>query len=117
MLGSVAEGAAGSRLPDVLFDWLDRLPALLVGAGLVALALIAFWLPGDDRYYNHFVWQASAFLEGQAAIRYPVGATEGSPGNAYFQDVLPVQTDDGVPRGLLPFPPLPAIVLLPFVAA
>ena len=37
-------------------------------------------------------------------------------GNWYFQDVLPIATSDGVPRGLLPFPPLPAIVLLPFVA-
>ena len=40
----------------------------------------------------------------------------GSSGNAYFQDVLPVATTDGVARGLLPFPPLPAVVLLPFVA-
>jgi hypothetical protein len=56
------------------------------------------------------VWQASAFLEGQAAIRYPV------PGNDYYQDVLPVAPIDGVPRGLIPFPPLPAIILLPFVA-
>ena len=31
-----------------------------------------------------------AFLEGQAAIRYPVDATATSPGNAFFQDVLPV---------------------------
>ena len=31
MLGSVAEGAAGSRTIDVLLDWVDRLPALLIG--------------------------------------------------------------------------------------
>ena len=37
-------------------------------------------------------------------------------GNALFQDVLPIPTTDGVPRALLPFPPLPAVVLLPFVA-
>src|SRR6476659_10163559 len=37
-------------------------------------------------------------------------------GNAYFQDVVPVLTADGIQRGLLPFPPLPAVVLLPFVA-
>jgi hypothetical protein len=64
-----------------------------------------------ERPYDHFVWQASAFLEGQAAIRYP------APGNEYFQDVLPIGTVDGVPRGLIPFPPLPALILLPFVAA
>jgi hypothetical protein len=69
-----------------------------------------------DRYYDHFVWQAAAFLEGQAAIRYPVEGTVGISGNAYFQDVLPVASSDGVPRGLLPFPPLPAVILLPFVA-
>ena len=38
-------------------------------------------------------------------------------GNWFFQDVLPILSSDGVPRGLLPFPPLPAVILLPFVAA
>ena len=28
-----------------------------------------------DRFYDHFVWQAAAFLEGHAAIRYPVLGT------------------------------------------
>jgi hypothetical protein len=37
-------------------------------------------------------------------------------GNWFFQDVLPVGRIDGVPRGLIPFPPLPAIVLVPAVA-
>ena len=41
-------------------------------------------------FYNHFVWQASAWLEGQAGIRFPVSATATSPGNDYFQDVLPI---------------------------
>jgi len=74
---------------------------------------LATW---TDRYYDHFVWQAAAFLEGHAAIRYPVEASGALHGNVDFQDVLPVASTDGVPRGLLPFPPLPAIVLLPFVA-
>ena len=118
MLGSVAEGAAGSPRLDVLFDWLDRLPALVLGAGLVALALAAYWLPGSDRYYNHFVWQAMAFLDGHAAIDWPV---EGSfpRGNSWMQDVYPLSelTGDPSTRGaLLPFPPLPAILLMPFVA-
>jgi hypothetical protein len=69
-----------------------------------------------DRFYDHFVWQASAFLEGQAAIRYPVAGSAGSLGNAFFQDVLPVASADGTPRGLIPFPPLPALILVPFVA-
>jgi hypothetical protein len=102
-------GGSGARL--------DRRLDLVVG---VLLAIIAFGIyiaTQTDRFYDHFVWQASAFLEGQAAIRYPVGATAGNVGNAFFQDVLPVASSDGVPRGLIPFPPLPALILLPFVAA
>jgi hypothetical protein len=115
VLGSVAKGAAPSRPHEVLFDWLDRLPALAVGAGLVALALVAYWLPGTDRFYNHFVWQALAFLDGRAWIDWPV---PGFPdGNEWMQDVYPLSELTGETYGaLLPFPPLPAIVLLPFVA-
>jgi hypothetical protein len=80
------------------------------------VALAVYSATRSDRYYDHFVWQAAAFLEGQAAIRYPVEGTIGVAGNWYFQDVLPIATGDGVPRGLLPFPPLPALLLLPFVA-
>ena len=70
-----------------------------------------------DRVYDHFVWQAAAFLEGQVAIRYPVDGLV----RVGRQLVLPGRpagrcSSDGVPRGLLPFPPLPAVVLLPFVA-
>jgi hypothetical protein len=87
-----------------------------VGACLVAIALVLYTLSHPDRFYNHFTWQAMAFLEGQAAIRYPVEASVTSPGNSFFQDVLPVASTDGVSRALVPFPPLPAIVLMPFVA-
>ena len=118
MLGSVTEGAAGSRRLEVLFDWVDRLPALFVGAGLVALALAAYWLPGSDRFYNHFVWQAMAFLNGTAVIDWPVEL--GFPrGNDWMQDVYPMSEltgDPSTPGALLPFPPLPAILLMPFVA-
>jgi hypothetical protein len=119
VLGIVAEGAAGSRPLDLLFDWLDRLPALVVGAGLVATALAAYWLPGTDRFYNHFVWQAAAFLHGQAAIQWPVDAGGFPRGNDWMQDVYPLRELTGDPSttgALLPFPPLPAIVLMPFVA-
>ncbi|HTK46027.1 MAG TPA: hypothetical protein VL749_11835 [Patescibacteria group bacterium] len=120
MLGSVAEGAAGSRRLDLLFDWLDRLPALIVGGGLIALALGAYWLPGSDRFYNHFVWQAQAFLHGTAVIEWPVAGGYGTGyGNEWMQDVYPLREVTGDPSttgALLPFPPLPAIVLLPFVA-
>jgi hypothetical protein len=69
-----------------------------------------------DRYYDHFVWQAAAFLEGQAGIRYPVASGPDGLGNWFFQDVLPIASSDGVARGLIPFPPLPAVLLMPFVA-
>jgi hypothetical protein len=93
-----------------------RWPAVAAGV-LLALAVLAIYSATRvDRYYDHFVWQAAAFLEGHAAIRYPVGGAIGASSNWYFQDVLPIATSDGVPRGLLPFPPLPALALLPFVA-
>jgi hypothetical protein len=92
--------------------WLSILVGLLLALGAMAIYLVT----RTDRYYDHFVWQAAAFLEGHTAIRYPVEASGALHGNAYFQDVLPIATTDGVPRGLLPFPPLPAVVLLPFVA-
>ncbi|MEA2520212.1 MAG: hypothetical protein QOF49_2292, partial [Chloroflexota bacterium] len=90
--------------------------SVAIGCALVAIALVVYNLSHPYRYYDHFVWQALAFLEGNAAIRYPVGPSGTSLGNSFFQDVLPVATNDGVARGLVPFPPLPAIVLVPFVA-
>ena len=90
--------------------------SIAVGCALVAIALVVYTLSHPNRFYNHFEWQAAAFLEGQAAIRYPVEASPTSPGNAFFQDVLPVPTGaDGIERGLVPFPPLPAVLLVPFV--
>jgi hypothetical protein len=90
---------------------------VVAGGFVLALIALAVYLATHvDRFYDHFVWQAAAFLEGQAAIRYPVGSSAERIGNWFFQDVLPVGRVDGVPRGLIPFPPLPAILLVPFVA-
>ena len=83
--------------------------AIAVGILLALVAVAVYSVTYVDRYYDHFVWQAAAFLEGQAAIRYPVEATGGLLGNARFQDVLPIATADGVARALLPFPPLPVL--------
>ena len=94
-----------------------RLASAAIGAGLVLVALLVYTSTHPYRLYDHFEWQAQAFLEGKVAIRYPVEATSGSQGNWFFQDVLPVASSDGVPRGLIPFPPLPALILVPFVAA
>jgi hypothetical protein len=110
----VAQGR--SQLPSADPQPPSAFVAIAVGLGLVAIALVVYTASHPFRYYDHFEWQAMAFLEGHAAIRFPVEATDGSPGNAFFQDVLPVATTDGVPRGLIPFPPLPAVLLVPFVA-
>jgi hypothetical protein len=91
------------------------LVSVVIGVALVLVALLTYTFTRPFRFYDHFEWQAAAFHEGEAAIRYPVESTPDSPGNAFFQDVLPVESDD-VPRGLIPFPPLPALALMPFVA-
>jgi hypothetical protein len=51
-----------------------------------------------------------------AAILFP--SDLGRYGNDYFQDVLPLRDAAGTLTGtaLIPFPPLPGVVLLPFVA-
>ncbi len=95
----------------------SRLVSIGVGLALVAIALLVYSSTKPFRFYDHFEWQAEAFLEGQTAIRYPVEASADSPGNAFFNDVRQVPSNDGVPRGDIPFPPLPAVLLLPFVAA
>ena len=93
---------------------------LVVGLGLIiaCLALYQLTRPAHQTIYNHFAWQAQAWLEGSFAIRYPVPPSADGPGNAFFNDVTPVTDATGAAtgRGTIPFPPLPAIVLLPFVA-
>lgn len=103
----MAEDPGASEPARAARDWLDRIPAVVIGAGIVGAALLAYWFSGYDRIYNHFVLQAIAFLHGRADIPTPA-----------YQDVLPILGADGQPtgRGLLPFPPLPAVVLMPFVA-
>jgi hypothetical protein len=89
--------------------------SIAVGIGFVLAALLVYTAAQPFRIYDHFEWQAQAFLEGHTAIRYPVGTMDPCSGNACFNDVRPVPSDD-VPRGDIPFPPLPAVFLLPFVA-
>jgi hypothetical protein len=92
--------------------------AIVIALVLIGAAVVAYTVWNPLRFYNHFVWQAAAFLDGRAEIDYPVAATDEFIGNAFFQDVLPVERPtSGAPgRGLIPFPPLPAILLVPFVA-
>ena len=90
--------------------------SIAIGLGFVLTALLVYTSTQSFRIYDHFEWQAQAFLEGQTAIRYPVGTFSPCTGNACFNDVRPIESSDGVPRGDIPFPPLPAVLLLPFVA-
>jgi hypothetical protein len=101
----------------------------LIGPGWIAVAfaivatIVYIWSnPTRWGFYDHFVWQAQAWLEGHAGIAYPVA--DGIRTNDYYQDVLDLgdrllTTRLGLPfepgRALIPFPPLPAIILVPFV--
>lgn len=114
---SIAEGrpATRSQVPAA------RNPTTLVVGLLLALAALALYAASNPvhwNFYNHFVWQADAFLHGRAWFPYPVPDGSSLPANWYFQDVYPLSDARGVAdgRALLPFPPLPAVVLLPFVA-
>src|SRR4051812_36523160 len=89
----------------------------MIGLFFVVLALGVYYLsdPARTGFYNHFVWQADAYLHGRFAISYPV--FEGPYTNGYFQDVMQLPGAPGSPSyALLPFPPLPAILLTPVVA-
>jgi hypothetical protein len=94
--------------------------ALVVGLGLVlaCLALYQLTRPAYQTVYNHFAWQAEGWLDGQFSIRFPVVESADGPGNDYFNDVIAILDERGAAtgRGMIPFPPLPAVVLLPFVA-
>ncbi len=82
---------------------------------VLALGVYYFSDPTRSGFYNHFVWQADAFLHGRFAIAYPV--SDGPFTNSYFQDVMQLPGGPGEPSyALIPFPPLPAILLTPFVA-
>ena len=93
---------------------LESVPSVAVGGAVVLLLLVVYGLSNLDRenLYRHFVWQGVAWLDGHLTIPYP------APGNDYYNDVMPILGPDGseTGRGLLPFPPLPALALLPFVA-
>jgi hypothetical protein len=114
---SIAEGPDWTPLqhPAVL-----RSTAVAVGVLLAGLALVIYAWSNPVHYnqYIHFVWQADAFLHGKVSIDYPVPAGTDRPENDYYNDVYPLKDASGNPTGqaLIPFPPLPALVLVPFVA-
>ena len=115
---SIAEAPDGPVLPPQ--PGAGRFAAVVVGLllALAALALYTWSNPQHYNQYNHFVWQADAFLHGKVSFDWPVPDGSDRPPNWYFQDIYPLFDAAGQPTGqvLLPFPPLPALVLLPFVA-
>jgi hypothetical protein len=76
---------------------------------LMAFCLVAFILSNPDRrnYYVHFVTQAQSWLDGHTSIPLPD-----------YQDTMPILNAAGqsTGQGIIPFPPFPALVLLPFVS-
>src|SRR4051812_20499661 len=61
--------------------------SIAIGLGFVLTALLVYTSTQSFRVYDHFEWQAQAFLEGQTAIRYPVGTVHPCTRNARFTDV------------------------------
>jgi hypothetical protein len=97
-------GTAGAHLSNRLREALSLRSPTLIGVLFVVLALFVYTVsnPTRNNIYNHFVLQAMAYLQGSFAIPMP-----------QFQDVMPLPDRPGF--GIIPFPPLPAIVLLPAV--
>jgi hypothetical protein len=102
----------GQRVENAL----ERVDPAMIGLFFVVVALGIYYFSDPLRDgYNHFVWQADAFLHGRFGIAYPV--SQGSFINWYFQDVMPLPAVPGQPSyALLPFPPLPAVLITPLVA-
>ncbi|MEP7378737.1 MAG: hypothetical protein ABI725_04155 [Chloroflexota bacterium] len=106
-----------TSLAGRLRNALERVDPAFVGLFfvIVALGIYGFSNPARSGWYNHFVWQADAFLQGRFGIAFPV--TDGRFVNGYFQDIMPLASAPGAASyGLLPFPPLPAVMLMPLVA-
>ena len=96
---------------------LERADPAYIGLFFVTLAMgiYIFSDPSRSGWYNHFVWQADAFIHGRFGIAFPI--VDGPYINGYFQDIMPLPSAPGsASYGLLPFPPLPAVLLMPFVA-
>src|SRR4051794_7754970 len=87
---SIAEGRDAPGSSDLA---VGRARPVAIGLGIAVLALVLYVLGNGERlnFYNHFAWQADAFLHGRGTIPYPVpeGASD-EPFNDYFQYVLPV---------------------------
>ncbi|MDQ3937487.1 MAG: hypothetical protein M3253_02260 [Chloroflexota bacterium] len=110
MTDAVATGRVASLRSSVL-RLAERPWLVALAIGLAAAAIYLLSNPNRPNIFDHFVWQAEAFLNGRFAIRWPV---HGDEGNWYLHDVMPLAGQPGF--ALIPFPPLPAVLLMPLVA-
>ena len=89
--------------------WWADYSTRLWGISIVFFCLLVYFFsqPVRNNNYLHFVLQAQAWLDGRTAIPMP-----------QYQDVMPILDPNGDPTGygIIPFPPLPAWVLMPFAA-
>ena len=97
---SPAHAHAGARLAERIAS-----PEFVAGAVLTLLAFAAYWFTGPDGGVpDSFVPLADAFLHGRISI----------PVDRPWLELVPV--NDGSGAQYSPFPPVPAVVIVPFVA-
>jgi hypothetical protein len=82
----------------------DAEPEHLAGIGLALLALLVYWFTGPLGASDQFVPLADAFLHGRLSI----------PVDRPWMELVPV--GDGSGAQYSPFPPVPALTLMPLVA-
>jgi hypothetical protein len=103
--------ASAEQLPDTRANTSARLvervgsPEFAAGVVITLLAFVAYWITGPgDNVPDSFVPLADAFLHGRISI----------PVDRPWLELVPV--NDGSGAQYSPFPPVPAVVLVPFVA-
>jgi hypothetical protein len=86
-----------ARLASLLAD-----PEVLAGAVITLFAFAAYWVTGPERAPDSFVPLADAFAHGRLSI----------PIDRPWLELVPV--NDGSGAQYSPFPPVPAVILVPF---
>jgi hypothetical protein len=121
---SESESEEAADRPETAMELLGRIARnrTLWGIGLVLLCFAAYYFiqPNRTNIYMHFVLQAQSWLDGNTAIPTP-GYQDVMPLGVHLDGSSCVATADdpscmATGYGIIPFPPLPAWVLLPFVA-
>ena len=102
---SIAEGPVAAPIPGPA---VGRAATIVVGVLLAAAAFLVYsWSnPVHWNGYNHFVWQADAFLHGRAWFPYPVPVGRGPAPERLPPGRVPAPGRGGQPRrpGAAPVP-------------